>query len=221
VARPLPRTFFARDSDVVARDLLGRLLIHDSPRGRLSARITETEAYFGPAACNQHLASRRDISPGLRARLLEAGDPASHAFRGVTERNRLMFGPPGYWYVYFVYGMHECSNVVTGPKGGSGGFTPQSSSVESEPQAVLLRAAAPVEGADLMPRVDLGGPARLCQGLGITRADNGRDATRPPLWFEAGKRVLDRDVQVTPRIGVKLGADLPLRFFVEPDDRTG
>lgn len=194
----MPRSFFARDADLVARDLLGRLLVHDAPRGRLVARITETEAYFGPAGRNAHIAERRDLPAKLRKRLLAEGDAASHAFRGVTPRNRVMFGPPGHWYVYLVYGMHECANVVTGP--------------EAEPQAVLLRAGIAIEGAQRMPRADLGGPARLCEALGITRALDGTDATKSPLRFEPGEPLDDDDVDVTPRIGIKVAADLALRF---------
>jgi DNA-3-methyladenine glycosylase len=180
--------------------------VHGTRGGRLAARIVETEAYFGPAGRNPHLRARLDMPARLRARLLREGDPASHSFRGLTQRNRVMHGPPGYWYVYLIYGMHECANVVTGPKGGSGGFTPQSDSYE--PQAVLLRAAEPLEGIERMARADLSGPAKLCHALGITRAMYGADATKPPLWFEAGTPVSRADA--TPRIGVT--SDLALRF---------
>lgn len=176
MARPLSRRFFARDADVVAKDLLGRILVHASPEGRRAARITETEAYFGP--------------PGAHDDYPE-GDPASHAFGRVTDRNRVMHGPPGVWYVYLIYGMHECANVVTGKDGAA--------------QAVLLRAAQPI-GFE----ADLGGPARLCKQLGITRAHNHADATKPPLFFEAGKH--DDDYDTTPRIGVD--SRLPLRFVL-------
>jgi DNA-3-methyladenine glycosylase len=208
-ARPLPRAFFARDADVVARDLLGRVLVHETPTGgRLAARIVETEAYFGPAGANPQLRARRDMAPALRRRLAEKGDPASHSFRGPTARNRVMFEAPGHWYVYFVYGMHECANVVTGPL-----HAP-------EPQAVLLRAAEPVEGVEHMARTDLGGPARLCAAMGITRAHYGLGATKPPLYFEAGRRAT-RGVLVTGRIGVEgRGEDLPLRFVLAKDTST-
>jgi DNA-3-methyladenine glycosylase len=208
VARTLPRRFFARDADLVARDLLGRVLVHQTTRGRLAARIVETEAYFGPAGRNPHLAERSDMPTPLRARLLREGDPASHSFRGPTTRSSVMFGPPGFWYVYLIYGMHECANVVTGPER------------DPEPQAVLLRAGEPLEGADEMRRrrkgrLDLSGPAKLCQALGVTRAHYGLPATEPPLWFEAGERVDDRDVLTTPRVGITSAADLPLRFVVK------
>lgn len=204
----LPRRFFARDADLVARDLLGRVLVHETAEGRLAARIVETEAYFGPAGRNPHLAARDDMPAGLRRRLLREGDPASHSFPGVTTRNRVMYGPPARWYVYLIYGMHECVNVTTGPERAR------------EPQAVLLRAGEAVEGIDLIRarrggRVDLAGPGKLAQGLGITRALYGADAVEGPLRFERGRRA--RDVDVTPRVGVVGGEDLPLRFAVRGD----
>jgi DNA-3-methyladenine glycosylase len=200
VARPLPRSFFARDADVVARELLGQLLVHDAGERR-AARITQTEAYFGPAGRNEHLRSRADMPAALRRRLIAHGDPASHAFRGSTPRSRVMYGPPGVWYVYSIYGLHECANVVTGP--------PRT----HEPQAVLLRAGEPVEG---MPAdADLGGPARLTKRLGISRRHDGADATRGALRFERGATVEAFDV--APRINVVGGEDLLLRYLARPD----
>lgn len=207
MARRLPRSFFARDADVVARDLLGRLLVHDLDGERLACRIVETEAYFGPAGRNPHLASRRDMRASMRRELLAKGDPASHSYSGVTQRNRVMYGPPGYAYVYLIYGMHECVNVVTGPDD------------EPEPQAVLLRAGEPVEGVPTM-RARRGvareteiasGPAKLAKAMGITRAHYGADVTRGALRFEEGAPV--RAVDVTPRVGVVGGEHLPLRFL--------
>lgn len=214
MAAALPWRFFARDADVVARDLLGRILVHELPEGRLAARVVETEAYFGPAGRNPHLRERDDMAPGLRARLLREGDPASHSFVGVTDRNRIMYGPPGFCYVYLIYGMHLCMNVVTGP-------------VEPpEPQAVLLRAAEPLEGVEemmrrrgrpnLKPTDLLSGPAKLAKAMGITRAHYGVDmtASEGALRFEAGRPA--RSVMATPRIGVVGGEDLLLRYLV-PD----
>ena len=148
--RALPRSFFARDSRDLAPDLLGKLLVHDDPEfGRLAVRLVEVEAYAGDE------------------------DPGSHAFRGETPRNRVMFGPPGHLYVYFTYGMHWCSNIVCGEKGYA--------------SAVLLRGGAPIEGVDVMrlrrhvvrrDRDLSSGPARLTQALGITGAHNGTDLVR-------------------------------------------
>lgn len=200
------RAFFARDADIVARDLLGRILVHETEGERLACRIVETEAYFGPAGRNPHLAARDDMDATLRARLLAEGDPASHSFPGVTRRNSVMYGAPGHAYVYLIYGMHECMNVVTGP------------ARRHEPQAVLLRAGEPVEGIETMlARRGVtaltqvaSGPAKLAKAMGITRAMYGHDLTRAPLYFERGRRVAE--AEATPRIGVVGGEDLLLRF---------
>lgn len=207
---PLGRGFFARDADVVARDLLGRILVHELPEGRVSARVVETEAYFGPAGRNPHLRERDDMDPKLREGLLRAGDPASHSFVGVTDRNRIMYGPPGYCYVYLIYGMHLCMNVVTGPVDAP------------EPQAVLLRAGEPLEGIGIMvrrrgrtnlkPTELLSGPAKLAKAMGITRAHYGVDMTKGSLRFEEGQPA--RDVMATPRVNVVGGEDLLLRYLV-------
>ena len=214
MGRPLVRSFFARDADVVARDLLGRILVHDAPEGRVAARVTETEAYFGPAGRNPHLKDRRDMPAALRRRLLKEGDPASHSFPGVTKRNRVMYGPPGHWYVYLIYGMHECANVTTGPLDAP------------EPQAVLLRGGEAVEGVEAVRarrggRLDLSGPGKLAQGMGITRALYGADAVDGPLRFEAGAPLPAAEVEVTPRIGVVGGEDLPLRFVAAGTSKRG
>ena len=140
----LPREFFDRPSTAVAPELLGCVLWHDSPAGLVAVRLVEVEAYQGPA------------------------DPASHAYRGQTARNGVMFGPPGHAYVYFTYGMHFCVNLVCQPAG--------------QPEAVLLRAGEVVEGADLARERRGGkdrdlarGPGRLCQALAIDRAQDGAD----------------------------------------------
>lgn len=206
MAAPLPRSFFARDADHVARDLLGKLLVHETNGQRLACRIVETEAYFGPAGRNPHLAQRRDMRASMRRELLARGDPASHSFVGITQRNRIMYGPPGYAYVYLIYGMHECVNVVTGPED------------EPEPQAVLLRAGEPVEGVETMlrrrgvakPTQVASGPAKLAKAMGISRAHYGLDLTKGALRFEEGDPV--RAIDITPRIGVVGGEHLPLRY---------
>jgi DNA-3-methyladenine glycosylase len=181
----LQRPFYARPSPVVARDLLGRLLVRELPGGkRLVARIVETEAY-------------------------QEDDPASHSFRGLTERTRVMFGPPGRLYVYFIYGMHFCMNVVTGGDG--------------EGSAVLLRAAEPIDGLPQMirrrgldvPRLLCSGPARLCEALGIGREHNDTDLVGgQDLRLLAGRPVGDEEVVAGPRIGVIAAHDKPWRFLV-------
>jgi DNA-3-methyladenine glycosylase len=171
---PLQRDFYARPTVEVARDLLGKRLVH----GRTAGLIVEVEAYLG------------------------AEDKAAHASRGITPRTRVIFGPPGHAYVYFIYGMYECLNVVAEPEG--------------TPGCVLIRALQPVEGVDLMRRrrkgqADLaGGPGKLTRAMGITRRQNGADLTRGPLRIEdAGVR--PGRIEVTPRIGIRECVDWPVR----------
>jgi DNA-3-methyladenine glycosylase len=183
LGRRLPRSFFARPSTAVAPDLLGRVLVRVLPDGtRLAARLVEVEAY-------------------------EQGDPASHSYPGrPTRRTEVMFGAPGRLYVYFTYGMHFCSNVVTGPDGyGS---------------AVLLRAAEPLDGFETMAanrgtdRLLCSGPARLTQALAIGRDDNGADLVKDPgLFLLAGSPVAPRAVARSTRVGVNVGVERRWRFF--------
>jgi len=183
--RPLPRRFYARPPQVVARALLGRLIVRDSRRVRLIGRIVEVEAYGG------------------------ARDPASHAFRGESPRNRTMFGPPGHAYIYFTYGMHHCLNVVTGSAGRA--------------SAVLIRSLDPIAGLDAMARRRgsrdrdrlARGPGCVARAMGLSRADDGADLTRGPLWLadrppeRGGRRIL-----MSRRIGITRGAERPWRFFL-------
>jgi DNA-3-methyladenine glycosylase len=168
----------------VAPRLLGAVLRH----GDVAVRLTEVEAYDGPA------------------------DPGSHAYRGPTLRNAVMFGPPGFLYVYFTYGMHHCCNVVTGPEG--------------TPSAVLLRAGEVVAGMEVArsrrPRSsdrDLArGPARLCQALGLDLAANGADLAGKdggPVTLELGEPVTT--VSTGPRVGLRGAPERPWRFWVAGD----
>jgi len=180
----LPREFFSRDPVSLARDLLGRILFSRTAEGLLAGRIVETEAYTGGT------------------------DPASHAYRGPTARNAVMFGPAGHAYVYFSYGMHYCLNVTAERRG--------------QPGAVLLRALEPLAGIELMrARGDrgpearlLGGPGKIGRAFGLTLQDNGRDFTRGPLGISAGLPVPDRQVAASPRIGISRAVELPYRFAV-------
>jgi DNA-3-methyladenine glycosylase len=165
-----------------ARALLGAVLIHETAEGRMSGRIVETEAYL-------------------------EGDPASHSYAGPTSRNRSMFGPPGRAYVYSIYGVHECFNVVTGREG--------------KGEAVLLRSLEPLEGIDLMRerrgiediRWLCRGPANLVKALGISRADDGADLSNGPLRIERGKIPAFR-IALSSRIGVKKAAGRLYRFTI-------
>jgi DNA-3-methyladenine glycosylase len=189
-ARPLARSFYARGPRALARALLGRVLVHDDPRaGRLAGLIVETEAYGG------------------------AADPASHAYRGETARNRVMFGEPGVAYVYFTYGMHYCFNVVCGAEG--------------EPMAVLVRALEPVLGLSAMrlrrPGADAArvarGPGSLARALGIDRAHDGADLTRGPLWIADLPTHRDgRPIGRGPRVGITRAAAWPWRYWLVGSD---
>ncbi len=170
---PLPRTFYAQPTLAVALGLLGAYLVRDRPEGRQIGRIVETEAYLG------------------------LSDRASHASRGVTARTRIMFGPPGFAYVYLVYGMYYCLNVVTEQPG--------------FPAAVLVRALEPV--IDIAAPTN--GPGRLCRALAIDRELNGADLTAGPLYLAAGARPQGR-VVAGPRVGVGYAgvwALKPWRFY--------
>jgi DNA-3-methyladenine glycosylase len=182
----LPQSFFARDTERVARELLGAIIVCASGGVRCSGRIVETEAYIG-----EH-------------------DAACHAAAGRTARTEVLYGPPGRAYVYFIYGMYWCVNAVTLAAG--------------SPGAVLIRAVEPVEGIVAMRRRRGGregvaltnGPGKLCQALGITGPrHHGVSLQSGPLRLLAGTRVPDRDVSVTPRIGIVKAADWPLRWIVK------
>jgi len=191
----LPRDFYLHPPDVVARALLGKRLVRsykpeDGPAGRverLAGRIVETEAYFGQ------------------------DDPAAHTFSGKTARNEVLFGPPGFAYVYFIYGMHFCLNFSCEPEGRAGG--------------VLLRALEPLEGlrrmarlrglaANADPRLLTSGPGRLCQALGITReTHNGIDVTRAGSGLQVeDDGFVPGEIAVLPRVGISKAAERPLRF---------
>ncbi|WP_130383689.1 DNA-3-methyladenine glycosylase [Kribbella sp. VKM Ac-2569] len=178
----------------VAPRLLGMVLRSTTPEGTVAVRLTEVEAYDGPT------------------------DPGSHAYRGQTPRNAVMFGPAGFLYVYFTYGMHFCMNVVAGPEG--------------QPSAVLLRAGEVIEGIELArlrrnqpasKRTDRDlarGPARLCVALGIGREGNGADllAKTSPIELLDGPG-FDGVPATGPRVGLREAADRPWRYWI-PDDPT-
>ncbi len=189
--RPLPRAFYNRDTRLVAPNLLGKILVRRQGRKLLTGRIVEVEAYPG------------------------AGDPASHTFIGRTPRNAVLFGPPGYAYVYFIYGNHFCLNVSCLPDGvGSG---------------ILFRAVEPIVGIEEMfklrgiaPDSDLkkltSGPGRMADAFGITRErDNGKDLTnsRSDLYIADDGSAAPLRVAITKRIGIKKAVEMPMRYIVE------
>ena len=167
---PLPAAFYLRPLLEVTRDLLGRLLVHRAPEGTSAVRLVETEAYDGA---------------GL--------DPASHAYRGPTCRNAVMFGPPGHLYVYFTYGMHWCANVVRAPEGTACGCCCGPASLSAAPSY-----GCPAPGQP--PRDLARGPARLCQALGLAGWANGTP-DRDLLWLTAGWPVPDDQVALTAGSG--------------------
>jgi DNA-3-methyladenine glycosylase len=169
----------------VARAVLGRVLVHDGPGGRTAGIVVEVEAYAG------------------------ATDPASHAHRGETPRNRVMFGPPGHAYVYFTYGMHHCLNLVTGPPGRAA--------------AVLVRAFEPLTGIGIMQkRRGVEVPERLARGpgcvtaaLGLTREHDGLDLCAGPIWLsDAAPRRGGLRTECGPRIGIRVAVERPWRFWL-------
>jgi DNA-3-methyladenine glycosylase len=179
---PLPKSVFEVTPVRLARKLIGTHIVRTIGNKLLIARIVETEAYGG------------------------SDDPASHAYRGITERNKVMFGSGGYSYIYFTYGMHFCFNVVAGTKKNAG--------------AVLIRAAEPVEGIDIMKtnrkkinlRDLLSGPAKLCQAFAIDRSLNGIPLDGPPLYISEPKYSSPPKIKTTTRIGIKVGLEKKWRF---------
>jgi len=179
---PLPKSFYEVSPLQLARKLIGTSIVHIVDGKTLAARIVEAEAYGGP------------------------DDPASHAYRGRTERNKVMFNSGGCSYVYFTYGMHFCFNVVagTGKKAG----------------AVLIRAAEPVDGIEVMKknrnkdnlRDLLSGPAKLCQALAIDKSFNGILLDKPPLFISKESQNRSRKIITTARIGIKAALDKKWRF---------
>jgi DNA-3-methyladenine glycosylase len=184
--RRLPREFYARPVLIVAKELLGKLLVRNTSYGRIVARIVEVEAYGG------------------------SDDPASHAFKGITERNKVMFGEPGHVYVYFTYGMHFCLNVKAESEG--------------VPRAVLIRAVEIVDGVELALKNRKlssitglsNGPGKLTKALNITKAQNGLDLVQSDqLNIRELKETRSVKISTSTRIGIKTGRDKLWRFFIK------
>lgn len=186
----LPQKFYERGATKVAKELLGAFLVTNLPEGKTVGRVMETEAY------------------------LSSGDPASHSFKGKTKRNSVMFGPPGHAYVYFIYGMYYCVNVVTGREGAG--------------EAVLIRALEPIEGRDIMGERRgvtnihklCNGPGKLTKALGITKWLNGASLLGPEAYilspdsYPKFKAPKDNEIKVSARIGISKGTEHLLRFYI-------
>jgi len=183
----LPRAFYARDTKKVARDLLGKMLVKKLTEGTIKGKIVETEAYYGEK------------------------DPASHAFRGRTERAKIMWGIPGTAYVYLIYGMYYLFNIVTEKKGKAG--------------AVLIRALDPQEGIGLMKKMRktdeiknlTNGPGKLTQAFAITNKEHKEDLLSGSLVIEEGIKE-EFEIISTTRIGVNAAGQAKLRFYIKGNE---
>jgi DNA-3-methyladenine glycosylase len=187
----LERSFYTRDVLIVAMDLLGKLLVKKEGRKLLSGKITEVEAYDGSV------------------------DQAAHTFRGVTKRNKIMFGEGGFLYVYFTYGNHYCCNVVTGHKGSG--------------TAVLIRAVEPVSGIESMIKNRFGrnllnekekfnltsGPGKVCKAFAITMKHYGTDLMGDEIYILDSAKIKAKDLVASKRIGIIKSVDLPWRFYIK------
>ena len=189
--KKLKREFYTRNLLFVARELLGKILVKKIGRKIISGKIVEVEAYHGDY------------------------DQASHAFRGKTKRNEVMFNEGGFLYVYFTYGAHFCANVVVGQK--------------DKGIAVLIRALEPIEGIDMMIKNRFGrklendkekysltnGPGKLCKAFGINRSHNGVDLTGNEIFVLDQPKLKSKEIGVSKRIGITRSVDLQWRFFIK------
>ena len=182
----LPRSFYTRRTLTVAKDLLGKYIVRKSGSRYLIGMIVETEAY-------------------------RYNDPASHSYRGMTERNSVMFRTGGFLYVYFTYGMHHCANVVTAQKGVG--------------EAVLIRAVEPINGIDIMmknrniedrtKKTISNGPAKCASALGLTKRESGIDLTKSEIFITEGVTIRRSQIVSTTRIGISVAKDNPWRFYIK------
>lgn len=183
----LPFSFYSRSTVKVAREIIGQILVHETPEGLAAGRVVEAEAY------------------------LPKNDPGCHAARGVTPRNSVMFGPAGRAYVYFCYGNHFLFNVVTEREGVPGAVLIRALEPLEGLPLMALRRRKLMEPA----RALANGPGKLTEALGLGRAHNLMSLIRRPLYLKKGKALGDgRTVGVTTRIGITEGWDLPLRFYL-------
>jgi DNA-3-methyladenine glycosylase len=182
----MERVFYVRDAEVVAQEILGKILIHKTEEGTTTGLIVEAEAYYGE------------------------NDPASHFYLGKNKKGaQIMKGPPGYAYIYLTYGLHYMLNVVTGEEGIA--------------QAVLIRGVEPLKGIELMKKRRkieeiknlTNGPGKVTQAFGITKKENGKDIINSNLCIIEGINVENLRIIKTKRIGIKLGKEFNLRFYID------
>ncbi|MBP2661882.1 MAG: 3-methyladenine glycosylase [Firmicutes bacterium] len=185
----LERCFYERATLEVARDLLGKYMVHETNDGRTVGKIVEVEAYVGSI------------------------DAACHAYNNkYTNRTKVMFGKGGHAYVYLIYGMHYCMNIVTNQ--------------ETYPEAVLIRALEPIEGLEIMEKRRraesifnlCSGPGKLCQAMGITKLQNEMDLCGESMFLLHGETIMPEDIATTPRINIdyaKEARDYPWRFIIK------
>jgi DNA-3-methyladenine glycosylase len=187
--KKLPHSFYLRPTLQVAKDLLGKFIIRRYRGKELIGKIVEVEAYRGSI------------------------DPASHAYRGKTKRNEVMFGEGGHLYVYFTYGMHFCANVVTRGEGVA--------------EAVLIRGVEPLEGIEVMQKLrrrhislrDLtNGPAKFCQAFGIEGKENGTNLLGNEIFLAYNDEIPSSRIAATTRIGIQAATDKRWRFFIKCND---
>ena len=181
----LPRSFYDRETEIVAREMLGTILECTTPHGKASGIIVETEAYVG-----EH-------------------DAACHAAAGRTRRTEPLYGRPGISYVYFIYGVHWCFNAVTRAVGLPSAVLVRAIQPLTGERLMRERRGPKVTGVNLS-----NGPGKLCAALGIDGSLNGLSLQRGPLVIRAGETVPDDQVTVTPRIGITKAVDWPLRYLV-------
>ncbi len=184
--RPLSRDFFERSPVQVAKDLIGKVLVHQIEGHTLAGNIVENEAYLG------------------------VGDQAAHSARGLTGRTQVLFGPPGRAYVFLAYGMYECLNVVTEREGQAGCVLIRALEPVSGLEQIARRRPKARRCRELAS-----GPGKLTLALGITREHNGWDLTRAPLQVRAWRRPSPFELVTTTRIGISRSKELPLRFYMK------
>jgi len=190
-AKKLKKSFYQRELLIVARELLGKVLVKSSDKEILAGKIVEVEAYHG------------DI------------DEAAHSYGGITKRNEIMFEAGGYLYVYFTYGSHHCCNVVTGKKGQGTAILIRA----VEPFIGLERMSKNRFGRKLKSDKEIfnltSGPGKVCQAFGIDRTHSGTDLTGKEIFILDGEKIKSKEIGISKRIGITRSVDLQWRFFIK------